>query len=35
MTMAYTRQSALDQVPEYGKDGDHGLATQAPPDVLE
>jgi site-specific recombinase XerD len=27
-TMAYTRQSALDQVREYGKDGDHDLATQ-------
>lgn len=27
-TMAYTRQSALDQVREYGKDPDHDLATQ-------
>jgi site-specific recombinase XerD len=27
-TMAYTRQSALDQIREYGKDGDHDLATQ-------
>jgi hypothetical protein len=27
-TMAYTRQSALDQVREYGKDEDHDLATQ-------
>ena len=26
-TMGYTRQSALDQVREYGKDGDHELAT--------
>ncbi|MFC5550289.1 tyrosine-type recombinase/integrase [Massilia aerilata] len=29
-TMAYTRQSALDQIREYGKDGDHDLATLAP-----
>jgi integrase/recombinase XerC len=29
-TMAYTRQSALDQIREYGKDGDHDLATYAP-----
>jgi hypothetical protein len=28
-TMAYTRQSALDWVREYGKDGDDDLATQA------
>jgi len=28
-TMAYTRQSALDQIREYGKDSDHDLATQA------
>ena len=27
-TMAYTRQSALDQIREYGKDCDHDLATQ-------
>ena len=27
-TMAYTRQSALDQIREYGKDGDHDLAAQ-------
>lgn len=27
-TMAYTRQSALDQIREYGKDSDHDLATQ-------
>lgn len=27
-TMAYTRQSALDQIREYGKDGDHDLAVQ-------
>jgi len=26
-TMTYTRQSALDQVREYGKDGDHDFAT--------
>jgi integrase/recombinase XerC len=32
-TMAYTKQSALDQVREYGKDGDHDLATQAPSHV--
>lgn len=32
-TMAYTRQSALDQVREYGKDGDDDLATQAPAHV--
>ena len=29
-TMAYTRQSALDQIREYGKDGGHDLATQEP-----
>jgi len=29
-TMAYTRQSAFDQIREYGKDGDHELATQEP-----
>lgn len=27
-TMAYTRQSALDQIREYGRDSDHDLATQ-------
>lgn len=32
-TMAYTRQSALDQVREYGKDGDDNLATQSPAHV--
>lgn len=32
-TMAYTRQSALDQIREYGKDGDHDLARQAPAHV--
>jgi len=32
-TMAYTRQSALDQIREYGKDGDHDLATQEPTHV--
>ncbi len=30
-TMAYTRQSALDQIREYGKDENHELATQAAP----
>ena len=29
-TMAYTRQSALDQIREYGNDGDPDLATQEP-----
>jgi site-specific recombinase XerD len=32
-SMAYTRQSTLDQVREYGKDGDQELATQAPAKV--
>lgn len=32
-TMAYTKQSAIDQIREYSKDGDHDLATQAPPHV--
>lgn len=32
-TMAYTRQSALDQIREYGKDGDHDLATQVPAQI--
>jgi len=32
-TMAYTKQSAIDQIREYSKDGDHDLATQAPAHV--
>lgn len=32
-TMAYTRQSALDQVREYGKDGNDDLAVQTPTHV--
>ena len=31
MTMAYTRQSALDQIREYEKDRDHELAIQELP----
>jgi site-specific recombinase XerD len=32
-TMAYTKQSALDQIREYGRDGDHDLAVQAAPHI--
>lgn len=33
-TMAYTKQSALDQIREYGRDGDHDLAVQQMPPVV-